>query len=93
MVVGLLTIGLRLPGIHSLKEKRSALRPLVIRIRQKFNVSVVEAGNQDKWQVAALAVACVSANAALAHRQLEDVLSFVEQNGNILVTDTNIEIL
>jgi len=93
MVVGVLTIGLRLPGIHSLKEKRSVLRPLIMRIRQKFNVSVAEAGEQDKWQASVLTIACASANAALAHRQLEQVLAFVEQDGNIMITDTNLEIL
>ncbi|MBS3886493.1 MAG: DUF503 domain-containing protein [Dethiobacter sp.] len=93
MVVGFLTMGLRLPGICSLKEKRSVLRRLIARIRQRFNVSVAEAGKQDKWQASVLTIVCVSANAALAHRQLEQVLSFVEQDGSIMITDTNLEIL
>ncbi|MBS4008253.1 MAG: DUF503 domain-containing protein [Clostridium sp.] len=93
MVIGALTMELRLPGIRSLKEKRSVLRPLITGIRQKFNVSVAEAGKQDKWQASELIIVCVSANAALAHRLLEEVLSFVEQNGKTMITATNLEIL
>ncbi|MBT9140835.1 MAG: hypothetical protein DDT30_01419 [Dehalococcoidia bacterium] len=93
MVVGVLTMGLRLPGIRSLKEKRSVLRPLITGIRQKFNVSIAEAGKQDKWQASVLTIVCASANSALAHRQLEQVLLFVEQDGNVMITDTNLEIL
>jgi uncharacterized protein len=93
MVVGILEISLHLPGVLSLKEKRSVLKPLLHRLRQKFNISVAETGQQDKWQAAVLAAACVSGNSAQAHRLLEQVLDFIENDPLCQVTGSRLEIL
>lgn len=93
MVLGLLQIRLRLPGVQSLKEKRSVIKSILARLRQRFNVSATEADEQDKWQAAVLAVACVSAHSSQAHRLLEQALAFVESHPNIEVVDTELEIL
>jgi uncharacterized protein YlxP (DUF503 family) len=56
---------LELPYASSLKDKRQTLRSIKDRLRRK-NVSVVEADNQDVWQLATveLALAAVSRSAA-----------------------------
>ncbi|PKO20632.1 MAG: DUF503 domain-containing protein, partial [Chloroflexi bacterium HGW-Chloroflexi-1] len=36
--IGLLTIELYVPGITSLKEKRGVVKPLIARVRNRFNV-------------------------------------------------------
>jgi len=56
----LLTIKLYLNGCASLKEKRSRLQPILIRVRKEFNVSASEIGLQDVWQSAWVGIACVS---------------------------------
>ncbi len=53
-VVGVLTMELRIEHAQSLKEKRHVVRSLNDRLRNKFNVSVVEIDDQ-----AALGVYCV----------------------------------
>jgi uncharacterized protein YlxP (DUF503 family) len=78
MAVGLLTIELYLPLNDSLKGKRGILKPLIARLRREFNVSVCEADQQDAWTRATLEVACVSTDAATAHRQLQHVATHVE---------------
>ena len=78
MAVGLLTIELYLPLNDSLKGKRGILKPLIARLRREFNVSVCEADQQDVWTRATLEVACVSQTAALAHRQLQHIATYVE---------------
>lgn len=78
MAVGLLTIELYLPMNDSLKGKRGILRPLLARLRRDFNVSVCEADLQDALTRATIEVACVSENAAVAHRQLQHVATHVE---------------
>jgi uncharacterized protein len=93
MIIGLYEISLRLPGIHSLKEKRSVLKPLSSRIRQRFNVSLAEVGGQDKWQLAELAVACVAVDSVHAHRLLEQVLEFIERDGNVQVISSNMQLM
>lgn len=78
MAIGLLTLELYLPLNHSLKGKRSILKPLIARLRKEFNVSVCEADAQDVHTRAVLEVACVSQNAALAHRHLQHAANRVE---------------
>jgi len=78
MVVGLCTIELQIPESASLKDKRRVLKSVVSRVRQKFNVSIAEVDHQDSWQLATLAVVCVSADARYVQGLLERVVSFIE---------------
>jgi uncharacterized protein YlxP (DUF503 family) len=78
MVVGICTLSLRIAGSHSLKDKRQVLRSVEARVRNQFNVSIAEVDNQDSWQLATLALACVSSDRAYAHGLLERVVQFVD---------------
>jgi uncharacterized protein YlxP (DUF503 family) len=93
MVIGLLTLELHFPGARSLKDKRQALRSLEQRIKNRFNVSVAEVEHQDLWQRARLAVVSVNTD----HGHLESTLNSVAgEAGNardILLVDSNLEIL
>lgn len=60
MVIGLLRLRLHLPAAHSLKERRAVVRRAADRVRARFNVSVAEVGDQERWQVATLAISAVS---------------------------------
>ena len=42
MLIGTLELALRFPEPQSLKEKRMILKSLVVRLRNRFNVSVAE---------------------------------------------------
>ena len=78
MIVGTLLLELRLPGNHSLKGKRQVVKSLIARLHNRYNVAAAEVAENDRWQTAALGVACVSNNAAHAREILESVVSFVE---------------
>jgi len=78
MAIGLLTLELYLPLTDSLKGKRSILKPLIARLRRDYNVSICEAEAQDILSRAVLEIVCVSANSAVAHRQLQNVAQRVE---------------
>ncbi|MFC1587982.1 DUF503 domain-containing protein [Planctomycetota bacterium] len=56
-IVGTLRLSLHLPQVHSLKEKRQVLKSLKDNIRNRFNVSIAELGQLDKWQVADMGIA------------------------------------
>ena len=60
MVIGLLRLRLHLPAAHSLKDRRAVVRRAADRVRARFNVSVAEVGDQERWQVATLAVSAIS---------------------------------
>jgi len=92
MVVGILRLELHLPENASLKGKRQTLRSLKDRIRNRYNVAVAEVEHQDLWQRAVLGVVCVSVNGWQADQMLNQVLNFVEQLNQAIVTDYDIEL-
>jgi len=79
-IVGLCTIEFYLPGLASLKEKRSILKSMLARMHNTFNISAAEVDRQDNWQSAIIAFASVSNSAAHVHQVTENVLKWVEDN-------------
>jgi uncharacterized protein YlxP (DUF503 family) len=66
MVVGTLVADLLLGDVHSLKEKRGVVRPIVAELRRRFEVAVAETGDQDLHRRAEIAVALVAGDHAHA---------------------------
>ena len=63
MFVGSLALDLRLGDVHSLKQKRSVVRPIVAELKRKHDVSAAEAGHLDLHRRALVGVAVVAADA------------------------------
>lgn len=80
MIAAVLTLRLYAPWVHSLKEKRMAVKSLLSKLRGKFNVSAIEADEQDIHQTIVIAVAALAANSAQADSTLDTMLAFVEAN-------------
>ena len=78
MQIAVLTIRLHAPWVHSLKEKRMEVRSLLAKVRNKFNVSAAETGDQDLHQSIVIGVAAIAADSAQADSILDHVLRFVE---------------
>jgi uncharacterized protein YlxP (DUF503 family) len=93
MVLGTLTITLHVPESASLKDKRQVVRSLTARLRQTFNASVAEVGDQNLWQSAVIGVACVSSDARHADEMCQKILSFVDANADALVTGSRFELV
>jgi uncharacterized protein len=72
-----LAIELHLPQSHSLKEKRSVLRPLLDGLRNRHPVAVAETDHQDKWQLAGVAIVGVSSSATLVAQIIDEAERFV----------------
>lgn len=85
MVVGILKLRIMIPGSHSLKEKRHALRSIKDRLRAQYNVSVAEVDAQDVWQTAVLAVASVGADRSDVEGRLDSVVSLVRSSGQVVL--------
>jgi len=60
MFVGTLTFDLLLGDIHSLKEKRSIVRPIVAELQRKYSVCAAETGAQDLHRRSEIGLAVVS---------------------------------
>ncbi len=94
MVVGILRLTLHLPNSESLKSKRQVISGLLQRVRRQFRVAAAEVGERDRWQLAQLGIACVSAESAHADEMLAHVLAFVERSaGEAQVTDVSTELI
>ncbi len=79
MPVGVLTLDIRLPYAHSLKEKRAVLQKMRDRLRARFNVAVAELNHQDVWQHATLGVVSISDSQALLESVFRQVLAESEK--------------
>jgi uncharacterized protein len=75
MWVGALQFDLLLGDVHSLKEKRSMVRPLIAEVRKRFELSVAEVDHLELHRRAGIGVAAVSPD----RRHLVEVLDAVEQ--------------
>ena len=88
MIVGIRVWELELFGLHSLKEKRSVLKPLVAALRNHGNLSVAETGYQDKWQRAEIACAVIGSDRTVVENELRQADERVERAEGVRVIDT-----
>ena len=91
MVVGVLTVDMRLPGITSLKGKRHVLRSLKDVVRNRFNVSVSETAYQELWQRAEFGFAGVSADRLYVEKEMARILKLIENRHEIEVISHDVE--
>jgi len=77
MTVGACRITLRMPENDSLKGKRQLIKSVTSRVRNKYNVSIAEVGDNESWQIVSLGVSCVSNSVRHADEMLTNVVKFI----------------
>lgn len=75
MFAAVVVYELFIPDCHTLKQKRSVLRPIVEGLQRRFRVTAAEVGHQDKWQRADVGLAAVAGS----HAHVLDVLDAIER--------------
>lgn len=93
MVVGVGNIELLIHSSSSLKAKRKIVKSILGRVRSKFDLSIAEVGDQDKWQKCELGFAVVTNEGGHAHRMLETVVGYVDKLYLAEIISFNIEIV
>ena len=83
MFVGSLSLDLLLGDVHSLKEKRSLVRPLVAELGRRFEVSVAETGYLDLHRRSEVGVALVGEDAAHCAEVLQACERIVAQRPEV----------
>lgn len=86
MIVGIIYCELHIPAAGSLKEKRSVIKSIKQRIRNKFNVSVAEVGFLDKWQRAALGIVSVSSDKNHIDAIHDNIEKFIASDFRVVLT-------
>ena len=92
MFVGILQVDLLIPGCTSLKEKRFVLKSLKTRIRNKFNVSIAEVGENDKWQRTNLGASTVSNDKKVIDNTFNQIMNLINAAVRVELVDQFIDI-
>lgn len=94
MALGVLTLTIHIPACTSLKEKRSRIKPLIVRLQREFNVSVAEIDHHDVWQSATIACAMISGDRGYTQRSLQKVVLWVDRYWpDVSIVDDQIEMI
>ncbi len=75
MWIGWIELDVRLGDVHSLKTKRSIVRPIIAEVRRRFQVSVAETSHLDLHRRAGIGASVVAADRA----HVVEVLDAIEQ--------------
>jgi len=93
MFVGVARFVLQIPSARSLKDRRRVVRSFKDRVRAKLGVSIAEVGDVERYQLATLAVAVVSADAARCDEVLAHAASMASTLRDAVLTDVRTQLL
>ncbi|HOC23663.1 MAG TPA: DUF503 domain-containing protein [bacterium] len=93
MLVGLLQIELFIPESGSLKGKRFLLKSIKTRIHNKFNVSVAEVDENEKWQRTTLGIALVANERKFIDQVMSEVIRLIETEDEVEIIRQQLEIV
>ncbi len=93
MIIGTVVVELNLPGVDSLKEKRRRIKSLLIRMRNKFNVSAAEIDYNDSHRRACLGIAVVSNDKQFSDQVISKIVNMIENENEMYISDYQIEII
>jgi uncharacterized protein YlxP (DUF503 family) len=83
-----LRVELRIPDVHSLKEKRHRMSILTTDLRKAFrSAALAEVGFQDQWQRSSLGVALVAADAGQLQRLITGIKRFFDRRPDAELLD------
>jgi len=95
MLIGVLTVEIRIEYARSLKDRRQCVRSLKDSLRHNFNVSVAELDETIVWQRATLGIAAISVSRSYLRGQLEQVEKAcvrIAENHGAQVSDSWMEV-
>lgn len=93
MLIGKVIFKIFIPYSHSLKEKRSVIKSLMTRLKNKFNVSIAEIDQNDQWQIAVIGIAMVSNSMPVLDKHLQELINTVDNNNEYEIVDIQREII
>jgi uncharacterized protein YlxP (DUF503 family) len=83
VTVGIARLTLHIAGSRSLKDKRMVVRRVKDLVRDKFNVSIAEVGDNDIWQRAVLGIVLCGNEGRFVESSLDEVLRFVRSKADV----------
>ena len=93
MKIGACSIKLSLRGARSLKEKRRVIRAIKDRVKNKFNISVAEIGDQNLWGSIHIGIAATGPDARYLEALMRQTVNFIESMYLADMIDHQIEVI
>jgi len=93
MVIGCCSIKFYLHGNNSLKGKRRVVRVIKDRLKNDFNVSFAEVGNQDVWQSLHIGISAVGSNRPYSDCLMSKIVNAIKRMNLAEIVDCKIETL
>ena len=86
MIVGVMTAQISMPGVTSLKGKRSIVKSIIGRLKSRFNISISEVDQQDNRTIALLGMSIVCNEARFIDQQFDAILDFMRNDARFFIT-------
>ncbi len=91
MQLGTLVVHLHIPQSGSLKAKRHVINGIKDRLKNKFNISIAEVGDNDLWQRCTLGIAMVANERRFIDSVLDQVENYIASRPEVIITDSERE--
>ncbi|RMF63206.1 MAG: DUF503 domain-containing protein [Calditrichaeota bacterium] len=92
MLVGVCRIEVFLPESNSLKSKRFVLNSVKQKIRNKFNVSIAEVENNDKWQRISFGISMITNERRFIDRTVAEILNLINGDGRMEILNHFVDV-
>ncbi|OHB54946.1 MAG: hypothetical protein A2Y07_07605 [Planctomycetes bacterium GWF2_50_10] len=92
MFVGVATIQIHMTAISSLKEKRSIVKSLVERLKNRFNCSAAEVAHQDVKNSSIIGLAVVANDSTFVNQSLDTIINFAYNDERFFIVKATREV-
>ncbi len=89
MIVGIMVLDLHSNSTHSLKEKRKIVSSMKEKLKNKFNISLIESDYQDLWQKIQIAIAMVANSKTIVEKAFDQIENFIFMNYPVQTVTVN----
>lgn len=93
MIIGICTCEIYIFNANSLKSKRSVVKSIIEKSKNRFNISIAEVGENNKWQKSIIAFSTISNDQRLVEETIEKVINFFDSYSEIEIINIKREIL
>ena len=90
-VIGYCKLCLNIPMAQSLKEKRSFIKSLQEKLKNKFNIAIAEIDKNNLWQSSVLGIVTVSKDSSFIEKTLNNIIVFIDEFYGVEISKYEIE--
>ncbi|MEN3185489.1 MAG: DUF503 domain-containing protein [Atribacterota bacterium] len=93
MRVGVCQVELFINGSLSLKDKRRVMNSMKQKLRNRFNISIVEIPVDTQWKRGGLGISCIGLDERSVRSIIDQIVRFIEDDDRVEVSNLTVDIL